>query len=122
MFETTDKKNDRKITHLKAVVNNTGMRVPLVVQVSALQEVCASKAEERLVNEAKKWATKAARDYKITSHGERVRITTHSKDTPPQNKTVSLCFAFVMTVSFIIYWSSRRMPVFNLCFVKATQI
>lgn len=58
--------------------------VPLVVQVSALQEVSASKAEERLVNEAKKWATKAAKDYKITSHGERVRIRPESKDTPPK--------------------------------------
>lgn len=72
-----------KITHVKVIINNTGVHVPLVVQVSALQEVCASKAEERLVNEAKKWATKAAKDYKITSHGERVRITTESKDPPP---------------------------------------
>lgn len=68
-----------KITHVKAITNNTAMHVPLVVQVSALQEVCASKAEERLVNEAKKWATKAAKDYKITSHGERVRITTERR-------------------------------------------
>lgn len=110
-----------KITHVKVIINSTAIHVPLVVQVSALQEVCASKAEERLVNEAKKWATKAAKDYKITSHGERVRITPESKDTP-QNKMVSLCFAIVMTVYFIFYWSSRRMPVSNLCFVKANQI
>lgn len=26
------------------------------------------------MNEAKKWATKAAKDYKIITHGERVRV------------------------------------------------
>lgn len=45
-----------------------------ILQVSALQEVCASEAEGFLVNEAKKWATKAAKDYKIVNHGERVRF------------------------------------------------
>ncbi|KAM6952067.1 F-BAR and double SH3 domains protein 1-like [Lycodopsis pacificus] len=40
-------------------------------KVSALQEVCASEAEGWLVKEAKKWATKAAKDYKIVTHGER---------------------------------------------------
>ncbi|XP_076595719.1 F-BAR and double SH3 domains protein 1-like [Chaetodon auriga] len=40
-------------------------------KVSALQEVCASEAEGCLVKEAKKWATKAAKDYKIITHGER---------------------------------------------------
>ena len=45
-----------------------------VAQVSALQEVCASEAEGCLVKEAKKWATKAAKDYKIITHGERVRL------------------------------------------------
>ncbi|XP_034400251.1 F-BAR and double SH3 domains protein 1-like [Cyclopterus lumpus] len=40
-------------------------------KVSALQEVCASEAEGWLVKEAKKWATKAAKDYKIITHGER---------------------------------------------------
>lgn len=44
-----------------------------VVQVSALQEFCASEAEGCLVKEAKKWASKAAKDYKIITHGERVR-------------------------------------------------
>ncbi|XP_069387188.1 F-BAR and double SH3 domains protein 1-like [Paralichthys olivaceus] len=39
--------------------------------VSSLQEVCASAAEGCLVKEAKKWATKAAKDYKIITHGER---------------------------------------------------
>ncbi|GLD48525.1 uncharacterized protein AKAME5_000248800, partial [Lates japonicus] len=39
--------------------------------VSSLQEVCASQAEGCLVKEAKKWATKAAKDYKIITHGER---------------------------------------------------
>lgn len=41
---------------------------------SALQEVCASEADGFLVNEAKKWATKAAKDYKIVTHGVRVRF------------------------------------------------
>ncbi|TNN63894.1 F-BAR and double SH3 domains protein 1 [Liparis tanakae] len=40
-------------------------------KVSSLQEVCASEAEGWLVKEAKKWATKAAKDYKIITHGER---------------------------------------------------
>ncbi|XP_034454651.1 F-BAR and double SH3 domains protein 1-like [Hippoglossus hippoglossus] len=40
-------------------------------KVSSLQEVCASAAEGCLVKEAKKWATKAAKDYKIITHGER---------------------------------------------------
>ncbi|XP_070770020.1 F-BAR and double SH3 domains protein 1-like [Enoplosus armatus] len=40
-------------------------------KVSALQEVGASEAEGCLVKEAKKWATKAAKDYKIITHGER---------------------------------------------------
>ncbi|CAB1437098.1 unnamed protein product [Pleuronectes platessa] len=39
--------------------------------VSSLEEVCASAAEGCLVKEAKKWATKAAKDYKIITHGER---------------------------------------------------
>ncbi|AWP12598.1 putative FCH and double SH3 domains protein 1-like [Scophthalmus maximus] len=38
---------------------------------SSLQEICASTAEGCLVKEAKKWATKAAKDYKIITHGER---------------------------------------------------
>ncbi|XP_069026867.1 F-BAR and double SH3 domains protein 1-like [Embiotoca jacksoni] len=38
---------------------------------SALQDVCASEEEGCLVKEAKKWATKAAKDYKIVAHGER---------------------------------------------------
>ncbi|XP_049898463.1 F-BAR and double SH3 domains protein 1-like isoform X1 [Epinephelus moara] len=40
-------------------------------KVLTLQEVCASEAEGCLVKEAKKWATKAAKDYKIITHGER---------------------------------------------------
>ncbi|XP_034545179.1 F-BAR and double SH3 domains protein 1-like [Notolabrus celidotus] len=40
-------------------------------KVSALQEVCAPESEGCLVKEAKKWATKAAKDYKIITHGER---------------------------------------------------
>ncbi|XP_018519974.1 F-BAR and double SH3 domains protein 2 isoform X2 [Lates calcarifer] len=40
-------------------------------KVSSLQEVCALQAEGCLVKEAKKWATKAAKDYKIITHGER---------------------------------------------------
>ncbi|XP_041654038.1 F-BAR and double SH3 domains protein 1-like isoform X2 [Cheilinus undulatus] len=38
---------------------------------SALQEVHAPEAEGCLVKEAKKWATKVAKDYKIITHGER---------------------------------------------------
>lgn len=44
-----------------------------IMQVSALQEVFHSEEEEYLANEAKKWASKAAKDYKIIIHGERVR-------------------------------------------------
>nr|XP_043897114.1 F-BAR and double SH3 domains protein 1-like isoform X2 [Solea senegalensis] len=40
-------------------------------KVSSLQEVCASEADGCLVKEAKKWAGKAAKDYKIITHGER---------------------------------------------------
>ncbi|KAM9377425.1 F-BAR and double SH3 domains protein 1-like isoform 2-T2 [Pholidichthys leucotaenia] len=40
-------------------------------KVSALQDVCTSEEESCLVKEAKKWATKAAKDYKIAAHGER---------------------------------------------------
>lgn len=45
----------------------------VITQVSALQEVFHSDEEEYLANEAKKWASKAAKDYKIIIHGERVR-------------------------------------------------
>ncbi|XP_035525627.1 F-BAR and double SH3 domains protein 1-like [Morone saxatilis] len=48
-------------------------------KVSALQEVCASEAEGCLVKEAKKWATKAAKDYKIITHGERALQTLESR-------------------------------------------
>ncbi len=52
----------------------TGLFVS-VVQVSALQEVrAAAEAEACLAKEAKKWAAKAAKDYKIITHGERVRL------------------------------------------------
>ncbi|XP_074530667.1 F-BAR and double SH3 domains protein 1-like [Halichoeres trimaculatus] len=40
-------------------------------QVSALQEVSAPRSEGSLVKEANKWVTKAAKDYKIITHGER---------------------------------------------------
>ncbi|XP_040904642.1 F-BAR and double SH3 domains protein 1-like isoform X2 [Toxotes jaculatrix] len=40
-------------------------------KVSSLQEVCASEADGCLVKEAKKWATKAAKDFKMVTHGER---------------------------------------------------
>ncbi|XP_071313196.1 F-BAR and double SH3 domains protein 1-like [Trachinotus anak] len=40
-------------------------------KVSSLQEVCVSQADGCLVKEAKKWATKAAKDFKILTHGER---------------------------------------------------
>ena len=49
------------------------------MQVSALQEVCAPEAEGCLLKEAKKWAGKAAKDYKIVTHGERVRPGPHSR-------------------------------------------
>ncbi|MED6277451.1 hypothetical protein CHARACLAT_013663, partial [Characodon lateralis] len=39
--------------------------------VSALQDTKASEGESCLVKEAKKWAAKAAKDYKIVTHGER---------------------------------------------------
>nr|XP_046262085.1 F-BAR and double SH3 domains protein 1-like isoform X3 [Scatophagus argus] len=48
-------------------------------KVSALQEVCASEAEGWLVKEAKKWATKAAKDYKIVTHGQRALQTLESR-------------------------------------------
>lgn len=47
--------------------------IPLA-QISAIQEVYSSGTEGFLVNEAKKWATKAAKDHKIITHGERVRV------------------------------------------------
>ncbi|XP_026187010.1 F-BAR and double SH3 domains protein 1-like [Mastacembelus armatus] len=40
-------------------------------KVFSLQDVHASEAEGCLVKEAKKWVTKAAKDYKIITHGER---------------------------------------------------
>ncbi|XP_078145445.1 F-BAR and double SH3 domains protein 1-like [Centroberyx gerrardi] len=40
-------------------------------KVCVLQEVCASEGEGCLDKEARKWAAKAAKDYKISSHGER---------------------------------------------------
>ncbi|XP_041845286.1 F-BAR and double SH3 domains protein 1-like [Melanotaenia boesemani] len=40
-------------------------------KVSALQDICLIEGESCLVKEAKKWATKAAKDYKIVTHGER---------------------------------------------------
>ncbi|XP_019126581.1 F-BAR and double SH3 domains protein 1 isoform X2 [Larimichthys crocea] len=49
------------------------------VKVSALREVCAAEAEGCLVKEAKKWATKAAKDYKIITHGERALQTLESR-------------------------------------------
>ncbi|XP_036934004.1 F-BAR and double SH3 domains protein 1-like isoform X4 [Acanthopagrus latus] len=48
-------------------------------KVSALQEFCASEAEGCLVKEAKKWASKAAKDYKIITHGERALQTLESR-------------------------------------------
>ncbi|XP_015251863.1 PREDICTED: F-BAR and double SH3 domains protein 1-like, partial [Cyprinodon variegatus] len=39
--------------------------------VSALQDIQGPEGESCLVKEAKKWATKAAKDYKIITHGER---------------------------------------------------
>ncbi|TMS17477.1 F-BAR and double SH3 domains protein 2 [Larimichthys crocea] len=50
-----------------------------VAKVSALREVCAAEAEGCLVKEAKKWATKAAKDYKIITHGERALQTLESR-------------------------------------------
>lgn len=42
-------------------------------QVCTLQEVCGSKSEEEcLLSEAKKWTTKAAKDYKMICNGQRV--------------------------------------------------
>ncbi|KAM4732994.1 F-BAR and double SH3 domains protein 1-like isoform 1-T1 [Anableps anableps] len=38
---------------------------------SALQDMQGSEGESCLVKEAKKWAAKAAKDYKIATHGER---------------------------------------------------
>ncbi|KAM9356638.1 F-BAR and double SH3 domains protein 1-like [Symphorus nematophorus] len=48
-------------------------------KVSSLQEVGASEAEGCLAKEAKKWATKAAKDYKIITHGERALQTLESR-------------------------------------------
>ncbi|CAJ1057970.1 F-BAR and double SH3 domains protein 1-like [Xyrichtys novacula] len=45
-------------------------------KVSALQEVSAPESEGCLVKEAKKWTTKAAKDYKIITHGERQALQT----------------------------------------------
>ncbi|XP_073343338.1 F-BAR and double SH3 domains protein 1-like [Pagrus major] len=48
-------------------------------KVSSLQEFCASEAEGCLVKEAKKWASKAAKDYKIITHGEQALQTLESR-------------------------------------------
>ena len=49
--------------------------VPSLSQVNGLQEVCGSGGESGLNKEARKWASKVAKDYKIISHGTRVDIT-----------------------------------------------
>lgn len=46
----------------------------LSLQVSSLQDVCVLEAESYLVKEAKKWVAKAAKDYKIITHGTMVRL------------------------------------------------
>ncbi|XP_020509028.1 F-BAR and double SH3 domains protein 1 isoform X1 [Labrus bergylta] len=48
-------------------------------KVSALQEVSAPQTEGFLIKEAKKWAAKAAKDYKIITHGERALQTLESR-------------------------------------------
>ncbi|KAM7388916.1 hypothetical protein PAMP_022918 [Pampus punctatissimus] len=48
-------------------------------KVSVLQEVCALEGEGCLVKEARKWASKAAKDYKIITHGERALRTLESR-------------------------------------------
>ncbi|XP_042275010.1 F-BAR and double SH3 domains protein 1-like isoform X1 [Thunnus maccoyii] len=48
-------------------------------KVSVLQEVCALEGEGCLIKEAKKWASKAAKDYKIVTHGERALRTLESR-------------------------------------------
>ncbi|KAM3612704.1 uncharacterized protein V6R79_012945 [Siganus canaliculatus] len=48
-------------------------------KVSSLQEVSASEAEGCLVREAKKWASKAAKDFKIITHGERAMQSLESR-------------------------------------------
>ncbi|KAM4555555.1 F-BAR and double SH3 domains protein 1-like [Odontesthes bonariensis] len=48
-------------------------------KVSALQEMCVTEGEDCLSKEAKKWATKAAKDYKIVAHGERALQTLESR-------------------------------------------
>uniref|UniRef100_A0A8C5FTI3 FCH and double SH3 domains 1 n=1 Tax=Gadus morhua TaxID=8049 RepID=A0A8C5FTI3_GADMO len=45
--------------------------VPSLSQVNGLQEVCGSGGESGLNKEARKWASKVAKDYKIISHGTR---------------------------------------------------
>ncbi|CAG5993427.1 unnamed protein product [Menidia menidia] len=42
-----------------------------VAKVSALQDISASEGDACLLKEAQKWATRAAKDYKIVAHGER---------------------------------------------------
>lgn len=42
---------------------------------TALQDMQGSEGENCLVKEAKKWAAKAAKDYKIATHGQRVSRT-----------------------------------------------
>ncbi|XP_029282919.1 F-BAR and double SH3 domains protein 1-like [Cottoperca gobio] len=48
-------------------------------KVTALQEVRTSQEDGCLVKEAKKWVTKAAKDYKIVTHGERALQTLESR-------------------------------------------
>ncbi|KAM4622129.1 F-BAR and double SH3 domains protein 1-like [Polymixia lowei] len=48
-------------------------------KVNMLQEVCGSEEEGGLNQEARKWATKIAKDYKIISHGARALQTLESR-------------------------------------------
>ncbi|XP_030000552.1 F-BAR and double SH3 domains protein 1-like isoform X2 [Sphaeramia orbicularis] len=48
-------------------------------KVCVLQDVCPSQGEGCLVREVKKWASKAAKDYKIFTHGQRALQTLESR-------------------------------------------
>lgn len=78
---------------------------------SALQDTQASEGESCLVKEAKKWAAKAAKDYKIVTHGERVSLAeffflkpqNHCSPLWPSPSSDSLTFStFLFFIGYII--------------------
>lgn len=83
----------------------------LCFQVCALQDVCISQDEGSLLREAKKWATKAAKDYKIINHGERVSL--EGIDYLYLVKKFSVS-TFVALLSFHFQFDRQQMSVYSI--------